>query len=363
MPEKTAIRWGWPGRWRASAIAPLLACLIGAFLLAYPLVQLAPLARSRIAGRDAISPGYAARFGSPVELGASTRFRVVAPRSYLTDAEVKALLARAETDRTRLRTALGLPADDRQVTIMLRPEAGVPMGTGATVVVYNYKGGYGAFVHELTHVLTGYNNSFLAEGLAVFMEQRLGWGLAFPAMSRSLDAYAGIAARSPEVSSIAALLLRRLMWNPGDVAASRLRYAASGSFTGHLIESYGISKWFTLFRNATIGGADFETAYGRSLSALEQEWRAAVRRRSTLQAAWLVALGLAVASEMYLAARKRNGWLAAAAIGALAFAAWSYYLVCDWNITAAPAAALLAVLLARLAGPKRPRAQDTTSLT
>ena len=325
---------------------PWLVLLVGALLLAYPLVRLAPIARSQLGVRSIARSSDSASFGSPTELGRSQRFRVLAPRAYIADDEVTALLQRAEERRTRLMAKLGLPDDDRQVTITLRPEIGVPIGTGRTVVLYAYQLGHGDFVHELTHVLTGYNSAFLAEGLAVRMEQRLGWGLAFATFGRPLSARISAALRSGELPAIADLLRRKSLWDPGDVPASKLRYAVSGSFTSYLIDTYGLPAWLALYDNANVR-VDFEGTYGRSLAALEQEWRAVVGRTAALQAAWLIVLGAAAAAVIYRGARRGGAWLGAAAVTALAHAAWSYYLAWGWAAIAAPAAWLLAVFLFR----------------
>ena len=330
-----------------SARLPWLALLVGALLLAYPLVRLAPLVRMQLGLLGAARPSYSAGFGSPTELGRSQRFRVLAPRAYIADDEVTALLQRAEERRTRLMAELGLPDDDRQVTITLRPEIGVPIGTGRTVVLFAYQLGRGDFVHELTHVLTGYNSAFLAEGLAVRMEQRLGWGLAFATFGRPLSAHVNAALRSGELPAVANILRRKSLWDPGDVSASKLRYAVAGSFTGYLIDTYGLPVWLALYRNANVR-MDFEGTYGRSLAALEQEWRAVLGRTAALQAAWLIVLGAAAAAVIYLGAKCGGVWLGAAAVAALAHAAWSFYLVWGWAALAAPAAWLLAVFLLRL---------------
>lgn len=327
-----------------AARLPWLALLVGALLLAYPLIRLAPLVRSQLGLRDAARPTYSASFGSPTELGRSQRFRVLAPRAYIADTEVSALLQQAEERRTRLMAELGLPDDDRQVTITLRPEIGVPIGTGRTVVLYAYQLGRGDFVHELTHVLTGYNSAFLAEGLAVRMEQRLGWGVAFATSGRPLSAHVSAALCSGDLPAIADLLRRKSLWDPGDVYASRLRYAVAGSFTGYLIDTYGLPAWLALYGNANVQ-MDFEGMYGRSLAALEQEWRAVVGRTAALQAAWLIVLGAATAAVIYRGARCGGAWLGSAAVTALAHAAWSYYLVWGWAAFAAPAAWLLAAFL------------------
>ena len=122
----------------------------------------------------------------------------------------------------------------------------------------------GALLHEIVHVYAPNDKRFLAEGRAVYVHQKLAGNRALDEgargwMSRiaSLDPLDGVRTPTP---------LGAVLSEPG-------AYLLAGSFVGFLIERYGLEEFRKLY-----GQGSYEAAYGKSLAALEKEWRAAIRK-------------------------------------------------------------------------------------
>jgi hypothetical protein len=129
----------------------------------------------------------------------------------------------------------------------------------------------GALVHEIVHIYAPHDNRFLAEGLAVYLQERLGGNPAFPNV-RGED-FQGLArARLAEVPSLALLNAVRTPAPLGQGADTRAAYIVAGSFVGFLIEQYGLPTFRRLYETG-----HYEEAYGNSLQRLEEEWRAHVQ--------------------------------------------------------------------------------------
>ena len=128
----------------------------------------------------------------------------------------------------------------------------------------------GALLHEIVHIYAPNDNRFLAEGLAVYLHQKLAGNGAFPNFGRSLDAEAR--ARLQQVESLDQLGGVRTPTPLGSVLEERSAYLLAGSFVGFLIENYGLSGFRKLYETGT-----YEIAYGKPLAVLEKEWRSALR--------------------------------------------------------------------------------------
>jgi hypothetical protein len=129
----------------------------------------------------------------------------------------------------------------------------------------------GALVHEIVHIYAPHDNRFLAEGLAVYLQERLGGNPAFPNV-RGED-FQGLArARLAEVPALAVLNAVRTPAPLSQVADTRAAYIVAGSFVGFLIEQYGLPTFRRLYETG-----HYEEAYGKSLQRLEEEWRAHVQ--------------------------------------------------------------------------------------
>jgi hypothetical protein len=135
----------------------------------------------------------------------------------------------------------------------------------------------GSLLHEIVHIYAPNGNRFLAEGLAVHLHARLAGNPAFPNFAEDLTRSA---ARSLwAVRSLAALNSVRTPQPLGSIMDERTAYTIAGSFVGFLIESRGLARFRSLYETM-----DYEAAYGQSLAALEQEWRARLTdsRRSSV---------------------------------------------------------------------------------
>jgi hypothetical protein len=130
----------------------------------------------------------------------------------------------------------------------------------------------GALLHEITHSYAPNANRFLQEGLAVYLQEKLGGNPAFPNFGRKLHAAAGNVLGA--VSSLEALNSVRFPRPLSAVVDERTGYLLAGSFVEFLIEKYGLPQFRTLYESG-----DYEQAYQEPLRVLEKEWRSRVDRR------------------------------------------------------------------------------------
>lgn len=127
----------------------------------------------------------------------------------------------------------------------------------------------GALLHEIVHIYAPNDNRFLAEGLAVYLHQKLAGNRAFPNFGRTLDAEAR--GRLPELESLDRLNGVRTPTPLGAVLREQSAYIVAGSFVGFLIDKYGLSEFRKLYETGA-----YEAIYGKPLEALEKEWRMAL---------------------------------------------------------------------------------------
>ena len=123
-----------------------------------------------------------------------------------------------------------------------------------------------ALLHEIVHVYAPNTNRFLAEGLAVYLQQQLGGNPAFPNFGKGLRELARH--RLSAVSSLEPLNNVRTPRPLRTVMQEQTAYILAGSFVQFLIENYGLR----LFRNLYEVGS-YDLVYGKNLTALEREWR------------------------------------------------------------------------------------------
>jgi hypothetical protein len=129
----------------------------------------------------------------------------------------------------------------------------------------------GALLHEIVHVYAPNDNRFLAEGLAVYLHQKLAGNPAFPNYGRALDAEAR--GRLAHIESLEKLNGVRTPRPLGTGLGEESAYILAGSFVGFLVENHGLAEFRTLYEAGT-----YEAAYGKSLRMLESEWRSALLR-------------------------------------------------------------------------------------
>lgn len=123
-----------------------------------------------------------------------------------------------------------------------------------------------AILHEIVHVYAPSTNRFLAEGLAVYLQQQVGGNPAFPNFGKGLRDLARH--RLSAVSSLEPLNNVRTPRPLRTVMQEQTAYILAGSFVQFLIENYGLP----MFRNLYEVGS-YELVYGKNLTALEREWR------------------------------------------------------------------------------------------
>jgi len=127
----------------------------------------------------------------------------------------------------------------------------------------------GALLHEIVHIYAPNDNRFLAEGLAVYLQDKMGGNGAFPNFARNLNVSA--LQRLSEVNSLTPLNSVQTPRPLSTVANQRTAYILAGSFVGFLTEKYGLPRFKTLYERG-----DYGKVYGKSLQILEKEWRSAL---------------------------------------------------------------------------------------
>jgi len=123
-----------------------------------------------------------------------------------------------------------------------------------------------ALLHEIVHIYAPNDNRFLAEGLAVYVHAKLAGNPAFPNFGEDLRR---LAARG--LSGIKSLEALNGVRTPRPLSAvmdEKNAYALAGSFVGFLIEGHGMTSFRGLYASE-----NYEHWYGKSLDALEKEWR------------------------------------------------------------------------------------------
>ena len=131
----------------------------------------------------------------------------------------------------------------------------------------------GGLLHEITHSYAPNANRFLQEGLAVYLQDRIGGNISFPNFGRNLHTLA----RSGLSASDLLEELNNIRF-PRRLATARVpertAYVLAGSFVGFLIDTYGLPQFRTLYDTAS-----YDHSYQKPLPALDREWRARIRRR------------------------------------------------------------------------------------
>jgi hypothetical protein len=168
-----------------------------------------------------------------------------------------------------------------------------------------------AIAHELTHVFFPNGNRFLAEGLAVHVQDRIGENPAFPNFGRPLhelvrerlhemvpelvpgDLQSLRQIRLAELDAIATpspLTLKVGQDFYGEEPRGQARiYPIAGSFVRFLVETRGMEKFRRLYERTPLaplaqdaGSPErWRDVYGASLAALELEWESLILNTTT----------------------------------------------------------------------------------
>ena len=127
----------------------------------------------------------------------------------------------------------------------------------------------GALLHEIAHVYAPHDNRFIAEGLAVYLQAKLGGNPALPNEGEPLKKLARRYLPSSEI--MAKLNEVRTPVPLGRVMDDMTAYILAGAFIEWLVESKGLERFRVLY------DGDYEKAYGRSFAELEREWRGGLK--------------------------------------------------------------------------------------
>lgn len=128
----------------------------------------------------------------------------------------------------------------------------------------------GALLHEIVHIYAPHDNRFLAEGLGVYLQAKLGGNAALPNEGEPL---AKLARRHLPSSEVMAKLDEVRTPIPlGRVIDDMTAYLLAGSFVEFLIEKHGLADFKVLYESGS-----YQTAYGKSFAELERDWRGALK--------------------------------------------------------------------------------------
>jgi hypothetical protein len=130
----------------------------------------------------------------------------------------------------------------------------------------------GALLHEIVHIYAPNDNRFLAEGLAVYLQVRIGGNGAFPNFGKDLDVLAR--QRLSEIGSLTNLNRVRTPKPLSTVVNEQTAYILAGSFVGFLITNYGLPDFRSLYETG-----NYDEVYGKSLETLEKEWRSKLPKK------------------------------------------------------------------------------------
>jgi heat shock protein HslJ len=129
----------------------------------------------------------------------------------------------------------------------------------------------GALLHEIVHVYAPNANRFLAEGLAVYLHAKLAGNPGPPNFGENLRRAAGRSLGA--LRSLEALNAVQTPRPLGTVMDELTAYVLAGSFVEFLVETQGVPLFRSLYDTA-----DYQKVYGKSLVALESDWRANLSR-------------------------------------------------------------------------------------
>lgn len=164
--------------------------------------------------------------------------------------------------------------------------------------------GEAAITHELVHIYFPNGNRFLAEGLAVYLQAKIGGNPAFPNFGRPLHEMATdmLGRMAPEfaegdynsLSNIHLTVLDRIatpsglrlrvglrLYHVDDTGHAHI-YPLAGSFVAYLIETHGLERFRTMYGRTPLrpferdAGSQERWAeiYGVPLDDLERAWKA-----------------------------------------------------------------------------------------
>jgi len=152
--------------------------------------------------------------------------------------------------------------------------------------------------HELTHYFFPNGNRMLAEGLAVYVQEKFNVNV-YPNFGIPIHQRLNCALSSADLAMVNLAALDKIM-TPAAPALPELEvdgddrmkeaYIVAGSFAKFLIEKYGIDKFRNLYARTSFEPGrhiprtkdDWTDVYQRSLFHLEIEWKAIIQAQATV---------------------------------------------------------------------------------
>lgn len=237
--------------------------------------------------------------------------------------------------------------DDKKIKIYIVDSNGTSYCGGLYFVIYELMSGLDVSVHEMTHALDfklargiiakdnknslheDFSNLFF-EQRAVFIENKLGSGMAFPNYGLPVNPiiYSRLRNRT-KLESLYDLNKKVLLMEYNQYDTSEFRYVMAGSLGHFLIEEYGVDTHHEIITKG------YKGAYNKSLLELEQEWLSWLNTSSIIQNLIMVfaSIVLLLIAHLWLLQKGRYFWLMFPSVitGILAFLSWGYYLSYDDN--------------------------------
>lgn len=272
-------------------------------------------------------PGFSSDFGKSSLVAESPHFRILAYDQYADEKAAQNFLSHAESMYPKMVKFLELPESAKPVTAILLPQCDMSHGGMNFLTINTCNNKIQAslsniFVHELTHTLmttrdTALTNPLFSEGLAVTTDQRFQWGT-FIIYDYHISLYEAL--RSGEF--IPPSDLRYGVYANKYDSSTGLRYTEAGSFSGYLIDRYGMDKFLAIYKDSR----DFEGIYNLSYDQLADGWLRSVKLGNLMLMSTIVLGGLAALGLISLAVTNGWRWFPAAIFGWLAFLCWSFLL-------------------------------------
>lgn len=167
------------------------------------------------------------------------------------------------------------------IRVRLMSGAGISNSFTGVLVLYQIHRNEAPIVHELTHVVAGYDNRlghWTQEGFASFVQDRYGSNEAFPTF-RIPHALARLIADENSLLPMAAILEdrgRKRYFGTNTPWERWVAYVQSTSFVTWLIDTHGIERFRRIY-NRAVEDIDFAAVYGKTSDTLIAEWIQFVR--------------------------------------------------------------------------------------
>lgn len=203
-----------------------------------------------------------------------------------TTQEIQRIRTQLEVGTRALEKYIGpIPSHKFPVIVNLLPGRGISNVYRGPIELYFTRERRAPVIHELTHILAGYNianGHWTQEGFASYMQDKYGEDEAFPTRKMAH----GLVKVIIEEGSLLPMLEvmndrnRQKYFGTGYLWGRWLAYTQSTSYCIYLIEKYGHEKFFNLYDKPFRRG-DFIRNYDKTAEVLVDEWLDYVRKLPT----------------------------------------------------------------------------------